>query len=146
MGNQSKPRRRWFRFTLRTLFVLLTVFGLGGGWLVSQINLLKERRLLVARIEQCRRNAFAHSFAMYSPDDYPGVSLTADRYWCSLGPRLLGDTGYHFLRLPQHVTAGEAQRYVKAFPEAFIVREIVRGPRTVIYLPVSGSLAPAESR
>jgi hypothetical protein len=36
-----KPRRRWFRFSLRTLFVLVTIFGV---WLGVQVNWIRERR------------------------------------------------------------------------------------------------------
>ena len=34
----QKPRRRWPQFSLRTLMVLMLVFGCGFGWLVSKID------------------------------------------------------------------------------------------------------------
>ena len=38
------PKRRWFQFSLRTLFVVVTVFGC---WLGYELNWLRERHLLV---------------------------------------------------------------------------------------------------
>ena len=32
---ETKPKRRWFRFSLRTLFVLVTIIGVGAGWVAS---------------------------------------------------------------------------------------------------------------
>ena len=37
-----KPRR-WFRFSLSTFFVLLTVFGIALGWICYQVNWVRER-------------------------------------------------------------------------------------------------------
>ena len=34
----SMKPRRWFRFTLRTLFVLLTFFGVWLGWNLHQVR------------------------------------------------------------------------------------------------------------
>ena len=43
-------RRRWFRFSLRTLFVVLTVlcFVL-GGWVAYQLNWISQRHAAIAR-------------------------------------------------------------------------------------------------
>ena len=39
----TTPRRRWFRFSLRTLFVVVTVFAAWLGW---ELNWIRERRLI----------------------------------------------------------------------------------------------------
>jgi hypothetical protein len=39
------PKRRWFRFSLRTLFVVVTVLGC---WLGYELNWVRERRLFIA--------------------------------------------------------------------------------------------------
>ena len=41
MSDVSPPRRRWFRFSLKTLFVVLTLFGV---WLGVQVNWIRQRR------------------------------------------------------------------------------------------------------
>lgn len=40
------PKRRWFRFSLRTLFVVVTVFC---SWLGYELNWIRERHELLAR-------------------------------------------------------------------------------------------------
>jgi hypothetical protein len=44
-GSDGTRRRRWFRFSLRTLFVVLTVFGC---WLGYQLNWIRQRNAIVA--------------------------------------------------------------------------------------------------
>jgi len=40
----DKPkRRRWFRFSLRTMFVLLTILGVFLGWLTVQFKWIHDR-------------------------------------------------------------------------------------------------------
>jgi hypothetical protein len=45
----AKPRRRWFSFSLRTLFVLVTLLSV---WLGYELKIVRERRALVTWIEQ----------------------------------------------------------------------------------------------
>jgi hypothetical protein len=40
----STPKRRWFRFSLRTLFVAVTVFGC---WLGYQMNWIRQRHVVL---------------------------------------------------------------------------------------------------
>jgi hypothetical protein len=40
---ETKPKRRWFRFGLRTLFVLMTIFGVVSGWVAYQFNWIRQR-------------------------------------------------------------------------------------------------------
>ena len=39
-----KPRRRWLAFSLRTLFVLMTVLGCLSGWIVYQYRIVRMRQ------------------------------------------------------------------------------------------------------
>ena len=41
MTETKKPRRRWFRFSLRTFFILITIFGV---WLGVQAKWVRDRR------------------------------------------------------------------------------------------------------
>lgn len=44
----TMPRRRWFAYSLRTLFVVVTVFGC---WLGYELNWIRERHELLAKHE-----------------------------------------------------------------------------------------------
>jgi hypothetical protein len=39
------PKGRWFRFSLRTLFVVVTVFGC---WMGYEVNWIRQRRALLS--------------------------------------------------------------------------------------------------
>ena len=45
--NEAKPKRRWFSFSLRTLFVVVTIIGVGAGWVAYQLNWIRERHRLI---------------------------------------------------------------------------------------------------
>ena len=61
---RAKPRR-WFRFSLRTLFVAMTVLGILGGWLAWQIRAVHERDKLIS----------AHIARDMSNPDYSRIPL-----------------------------------------------------------------------
>ena len=48
----AKDRRRWLRFSLRTLLVLMTVLGVALGWLGVQVNRVRKQRDAVAWVQQ----------------------------------------------------------------------------------------------
>lgn len=50
MSDLSKFRRRFRTFSLRTLFVLLTVFGISLGWKVERA---REQRRLAQAVREC---------------------------------------------------------------------------------------------
>ena len=43
-AKNSQPRRRWLAFSLRTLFVIVTLFSMILAWGTYQINWIRERR------------------------------------------------------------------------------------------------------
>jgi hypothetical protein len=50
--NEAKPKRRWFRFSLRTLFALVTLCALLSCWTVYQLNWIRQRHLALDWLEQ----------------------------------------------------------------------------------------------
>jgi hypothetical protein len=48
----TAPNRRWFCFSLRTLFVGMTVVGCLLGWLAYNLNWIRERRHAVRWLNQ----------------------------------------------------------------------------------------------
>jgi hypothetical protein len=49
---EIKPKRRRFRFSLRTLFVLVTITGIVSGWMAYQLNWIRERHDFLNRHPQ----------------------------------------------------------------------------------------------
>jgi hypothetical protein len=98
------PKRRW-SFSLRTLFVVVTVFGIGCGWLLSQVKLVHEReRLSAAQV------------GWYRSTSYPAPIPWA---W-----RFMGAVPVEAIALPEErFTEEDALRYGNAFPEAEVTRE-----------------------
>ena len=43
----EKPKRSWFSFSLRTMFVLVTIFGVWLGW---QRKFVRERKAVLAEL------------------------------------------------------------------------------------------------
>jgi hypothetical protein len=41
---ESKPKRRWFRFSLLTLFVFVLIISLPLGWYVNRLRIIKLER------------------------------------------------------------------------------------------------------
>ena len=40
---EAKPKRRWFRFSLRTLSALVIATGLASFWAVEKLNWIRQR-------------------------------------------------------------------------------------------------------
>ncbi len=48
----TKPRRRWFQFSLRTLLIVVVLIGCGMGWLGPKVYNARRQRAVVAAIRQ----------------------------------------------------------------------------------------------
>jgi len=117
MTEAPKRRRRWFRFSLRTLFVVVTVVG---GWLGYELNWIHQRHQF---LEAQHTKRVAHRFSWDPNDDYRG-----DRTAPGL-LRFLGESGYSWVdvwvdgRHSEELTATDLERAREArrlFPEAEI--------------------------
>ena len=102
------PKRRWPRFTLRTLFVVVTVFAC---WLAWSFNWLRERR-------QAEEWLAAAEHSWYSPS-VAGARVEASAPW---NLRLLGEHGIVGIGMDVDEFAGPVP-YTRAqlerlFPEA----------------------------
>lgn len=114
------PNRRWFRFSLRTLFVLVTVLCVWLGWYA---NLVGQRQSLLPEIEaeneawtRVKEKAF-----------HAGKDLLVGRL-IRFGPAppakipfvrtLLGDKA---CRLIERHTEADARKMIGFFPEATVI-------------------------
>ena len=115
-GEVTRPRFRP-RFSLRTLFVALTIAGIALGWLAWQANIVRHREQMRAQIEAAGGAIFFDSVDwMHSPDvrelrkgDYQ-LQVSAIRRW--LGDRRIGFIGFN-----RQLTEADRQA-IEAFPEA----------------------------
>jgi hypothetical protein len=48
----SKPRRRWLRFSLRAMMMVMLAFGLGFGWIAMKVRQAREQRQAIEAIEK----------------------------------------------------------------------------------------------
>jgi hypothetical protein len=58
----NSPSRRWFRFSLRTLFILVTVVAL---WLGYYANWMRQRGEARVWLDECAPSPFAAPFLTY---------------------------------------------------------------------------------
>jgi hypothetical protein len=91
---ETKPKHRWFRFSLRTMFVLMTIICVGVAWVGYQLNWIRER----------------HDFLDRHPQVYGSPRVTK----CPWPLNLFGEKSYQPLVVPTSALE-EAKRL---FPES----------------------------
>ena len=114
-----RPKRRW-SFSLRTLFVVVTVLGCWLGW---QVKIVRDRQALRRELELAASDSFEPYVAIGTRVD-GSVSTTWGRKW-SVNPvpwyrRVLGDEPVGDLGVPNGWTTSDVNRLRAAFPEAAI--------------------------
>ena len=105
-----KPRL-WFRYTLRTLFVLLTLLGIALGWLAVQVKWKHDRR-------EARKSI--RSFSSSRLRDF-GFDLTRETR-SPLGLRLLGEKPVTLIVVPPQSKYSIAE-LERLFPEAQVANK-----------------------
>ena len=108
--------RRWFRFTLRTMFVLLTVSALAVGW---QFRIVHERRAVARLVTKAGGRLTNVGPDPYRPEDFfnPAESrISRLRRW-------LGDVGVGYVVIPDAMPPNEQERVRRAFAEASVITE-----------------------
>jgi len=109
----TAPKRRWFRFSLRGLLVVVTVLGCWLGWEVSAVH---QRRSMAQRFEA--EGGFVEVWTsdlevQYGYEPGRGPKISGWRRW-------LGDRAYNFITLPPSSTKPDFMRARALFPEADI--------------------------
>ena len=76
MNSPSPLRRRLFRFSLKTLFVLVTVLGVFLGWLAVQVKWIRDRHQLLASFKWSLTDSdFALPYPTVNRWPYPTETL-----------------------------------------------------------------------
>jgi hypothetical protein len=100
------PKRRWLKFSLRTLLVAVTIFCVWLGW---QVSIVHERQACLRWI--------ALNNHQYAEPLWPPPSA----YELSWHRRVLGDSGVFRPMLRPEITDAGLKRLQHAFPEANVV-------------------------
>ena len=103
-----KPRRRWLQFSLRTLLVLMLVFGCGFGWFAHKVQQARTEREATKAIEKLGGNVQAgrpSGGMLRTAATRVGKSFGEDLSWAARGvhfPPRITDAGLvHLPRLAQ---------------------------------------------
>ena len=121
----APTRRRWFAYSLRTLFIVLTLFGVWLGWQVRivqhRIAMLKQlRETQVAYVPERRHGTWINAQSNWvSHDTVTFVRLRDETRWPSRIRRLLGDCVVTEFGFDRRLTEAD-KRAIEAFPEAAI--------------------------
>jgi hypothetical protein len=129
----TPPRRLWFQFGLRTMFVAVTIFAVLLGWQIRSVRLRAEflRSVKSDRVVQgystcsVMSKSAAEDGFVYKPVILP--------WW----RKILGDEPVEYFSLRQRSQEHE-DRIRKLFPEAMIlenVRDSSTGATRLIYKP-----------
>jgi hypothetical protein len=114
MGEAAKPTSRRFRYSLRTLFVLLTLFAVLVGWLTWNLRQVNEREKLL-RAVAARGAMFGSVNSSRPPRPLPIV-------WS-----LLGATAIGLIEVPDGICSErEFRQLTTLFPEAKVVTGSVK--------------------
>ena len=109
----SQPKRRWFSFSLRTMFVATTLVACWLGW---QVKIVRDRK-------EMRQWIVANSGTTHHEDE-PFLGVRFDTIE-TLRPisrirQLLGDEEVTCIALPPTSTRSEQEQIRKLFPESKI--------------------------
>ena len=110
---ETKPQLRWFRFSLRTLFVLVAVISVPLGWFAYQLNWVRERNEFINGLQAASREKACWTLAEVGGhlDDKRQVSFIRE---------LLGDQAYSRLLLPANFDTFLVSKANNLFPESQI--------------------------
>ncbi len=112
----TAPKRQWFAFSLRTLFVVVTV---SACWLGYQLNWIKERHSLIGAPQQTGVEP-EYGIALMPMSLLASLQVESkDAPWPL---RWLGERGVCTLYIRDNMSESEVARIRALFPEAEIDR------------------------
>jgi len=120
----TAPKRRWFSFSLRTMFVIVTLFGC---WLGYELNWIRQRDALVAK-NQALDLKVEHEEGAWALLTFK--TLRAPGLLWMFGEEPLSDLEIIFIGDGQRPLTAEEQRELERaknlFPEATVTWRIAK--------------------
>lgn len=105
----AAPERRWFRYSLRTLFAVVTVVAC---WLGYELNWIRQRRMVIGDPQV---KSIKYHIQISGPFSGP---IRRIEYEIAPWPlRWLGEAGYSNILLEMGATDDELFRVRRLFPE-----------------------------
>jgi hypothetical protein len=126
-------KRRWLRFSLRTVFVLVTVVALGLGW---QLSIVRARRIALLELRENPAIDVYTDAQIELPFESSPDAITISKLRI-----LLGDEPVEIIRHPAGHPESEIARLKAIFPEAALVE---RDPPMPIDGPTRALSPPAR--
>jgi hypothetical protein len=118
MDRLKPTKRRWFRFSLRTMFVLVTV---GCVWMAYHLNWIRQRREMMEWLELLDRKHGLVGAGTYNFRDDPRPDLPF-----SLSVFGEQKEGLIFICLPDDMDESASEKWFnkvqRLFPEAHLIR------------------------
>jgi hypothetical protein len=105
----AAPKRRWFQFGLRTMFVALTLFAVWLGW---ELKCIRERRAFIDWLRTSSVNGFTRGEVIENAAFNEPQRIPVWRQW-------LGDKSFQMVVL-HDVTVEDGRTALRLFPEARI--------------------------
>ena len=68
---ETKPKRRWFRFSLRTLLIVVTIIGIVLAWRAHELRLIRQRDKLITWIMYKGTDTYISSCTFSGPEEAP---------------------------------------------------------------------------
>jgi hypothetical protein len=116
----AAPKRRWLRFSLRTLFVMVTMLCCVVAWLFYAVRWIRERHDALAHLHIGSYAGSAGAVCNNVPIDVDQITSAARDAKPPWSIRLLGEAGVGTIAVygPQHALIAENLR--RLFPEASV--------------------------
>lgn len=133
--DEEKPRKKRLRvsYSLRTMFVVVTIFGVWLGW---QHQIVRERKAILAELEnseRLKRRYFYYGLETLeaqpnSKSRIKDICRVVDYEYARISRvrRFLGDESCLMISFRAMPDAKLTERIELAFPEAILIREDLR--------------------
>ena len=142
----TAPHRRWFAFSLRTMFVVVTIFGAYLSW---QMQIVRERKAVIAEIHRLGGDRDRYWYAgleSWQADPVKSKLLGSTNFEplrISRVRRMLGDETCLTMHLPPKLDPQWIERAERAYPEPML---FIREPNAVHFEYRDSLYAPANIR
>ena len=119
---QSPTRRRWLRFSLRGLLIVVTLVAVWLGW---NVHVVRQRKAALAELRSSGKLLAAYSVAMMGEMQ---VTRLSSEVQVTFVRKLLGDDPMAFIYFSPSAPISDLRRAKVLFPEADVTSPNSLGP------------------